>query len=274
MELSDAWINEAREVPKAILDGLTGPGGRFPPTKKDSEEGAVRVHRCRRSSWTPTRRTRTTGGIASPRNPAPRTSRTWARSRTSCARSARLRADQPLYEWFAQPGGEDPGAENLQNLTPGYYLKTKANKTAEWIKVYVNAQYGFVLDGKPVYPSTATTSTAGVRGQPAHRAAHRDGLRAHAGRRVRAADAQRPVAQALRAGDRQHGHPALRRAVPEPHGRDVPGLQDRQPDGRPGRQRAATTTSAPRSSCWPAREHASRPAPTRPRCASRPCATR
>ena len=30
LELSDAWINEAREVPKAIMEGLTGRVGRFP----------------------------------------------------------------------------------------------------------------------------------------------------------------------------------------------------------------------------------------------------
>ena len=34
MELSDAWINEAREVPKAVLDGLTGRVGRY-PAKRD-----------------------------------------------------------------------------------------------------------------------------------------------------------------------------------------------------------------------------------------------
>jgi hypothetical protein len=33
MELSDAWINEAREVPKAILDGLTGRVGRYPAVR-------------------------------------------------------------------------------------------------------------------------------------------------------------------------------------------------------------------------------------------------
>ena len=31
LELTGAWINEAREIPKAILDGLTARVGRFPP---------------------------------------------------------------------------------------------------------------------------------------------------------------------------------------------------------------------------------------------------
>lgn len=145
LELSDAWINEAREVPKAILDGLTGRVGRFPRM----EEGGC-----------------TDPMIVMDTNP-PDTDHWWYRLaeepspedeeairelEDQLRRIGALRADQPLYEWFAQPGGEDAQAENLQNLPPGYYLKAKANKKPEWVKVYVNAEYGFVLDGRPVYP--------------------------------------------------------------------------------------------------------------------------
>lgn len=145
LELSDAWINEAREVPKAILDGLTGRVGRFPR----QEEGGC-----------------TDPMIVLDTNP-PDTDHWWYRLaeepspadveetrdlEDQLRRLGALRADQPLYEWFAQPGGEDQNAENLQNLPPGYYLKAKAKKTPEWVKVYVNAAYGFVLDGRAVYP--------------------------------------------------------------------------------------------------------------------------
>lgn len=144
MELSDAWINEAREVPKAIVDGLTGRVGRFPRR----EEGGC-----------------TDPQIMLDTNP-PDTDHWWYRLaedpsaedvENNVALEAQLRAlgalrvDQNLYSWYHQPGGEDPGAENLGNLPPGYYLKAKANKSREWIKVYIDAQYGFVLDGKPVY---------------------------------------------------------------------------------------------------------------------------
>ena len=37
LELTGAWINEAREVPKAILEGLTGRVGRYP--KKEGGKG-------------------------------------------------------------------------------------------------------------------------------------------------------------------------------------------------------------------------------------------
>lgn len=145
MELSDAWINEAREVPKAVLDGLTGRVGRFPR----QEEGGC-----------------TDPQIILDTNP-PDTEHWWYRLAESptaeeieqsqeleqqLRRIGALRQDQKLFEWFAQPGGEDPAAENIKNLPPGYYLKAKAGKAPEWIKVYVNGDYGYVLDGKPVYP--------------------------------------------------------------------------------------------------------------------------
>lgn len=151
LELSDAWINEAREVPKAILDGLTGRVGRFPP--RDGEFGC------------------TDPQILMDTNP-PDADHWWyvlAEQDVSSERNrlmheatmeiqAKLRADgvlrpdQMLYQFFAQPGGETEQAENLDHLPPGYYLKAKAGKDPEWIKVYVNGEYGFVLDGKPVYP--------------------------------------------------------------------------------------------------------------------------
>ncbi len=144
MELSDAWINEAREMPKAILDGLTGRVGRFPRV----EDGGC-----------------TDPQILMDTNP-PDTDHWWYRHaadpqpedveavhelEAKLRDIGALREDQPLFEWFDQPGGEDPGAENLANLPPGYYLKAKANKTREWINVYVHGNYGFVLDGKPIY---------------------------------------------------------------------------------------------------------------------------
>lgn len=145
MELSMAWINEAREVPKAILDGLTGRVGRYP---------AVRDGGC------------TNPQIIMDTN-APDTDHWWARMadfqddemRTANERlEAELRSlgsfrpDQKLFEFFTQPGGREGNAENLKNLDPGYYLKAIAGKSPEWINIYVDGNYGFVIDGKPVYP--------------------------------------------------------------------------------------------------------------------------
>jgi hypothetical protein len=168
LELSHAWINESREISKPILDGLTGRVGRFPRTVKDDVTGKVLF------------------GCIDPQvimdtNP-PDTDHWWAKmadfadSQTvddnkdieeRLRASGALRPDQPLFEFFAQPGGlvapvykervgKPPlllsGAENLRNLADGYYERTKAGKRPEWVKVYINGDYGFVIDGRPVYP--------------------------------------------------------------------------------------------------------------------------
>ncbi len=57
------------------------------------------------------------------------------------------------YAVFRQPSGRGPNAENLENLPNGYYQRIAAGKDAEWIKVFIDGEFGFVIEGKPVYPS-------------------------------------------------------------------------------------------------------------------------
>jgi hypothetical protein len=122
MELTGAWLNEAREIPKAVVDGLTGRVGRFP---------SVLMGGC---SWS---------GIIADTNP-PDTDHWWYK----------LAEEQKPEGWtfYRQPGGLDPGAENVPNLPANYYQRQVAGKDEDWVNVYVNANYGFVRDGKPVYP--------------------------------------------------------------------------------------------------------------------------
>jgi hypothetical protein len=70
------------------------------------------------------------------------------------------------WAFFRQPGGlirdsldapwrENPEAENIRNL-PGfgqYYVKGAEGKDEDWIIVNLANDYGFVRDGKPVYPN-------------------------------------------------------------------------------------------------------------------------
>lgn len=67
------------------------------------------------------------------------------------------------WRFHKQPGGlmrdsntspwrVNPAAENLRNLPPNYYLKGAEGKDEDWIKVNLANEYGFVKDGKPVYP--------------------------------------------------------------------------------------------------------------------------
>lgn len=150
LELTGAWMNEAREIPKAVLDGLTGRVGRFPSARDGGP------------SWS---------GIIMDTNP-PDTDHWWyiiAERDTSTERGRQmveslakteemlvaeglLEEGRALFEFFRQPGGLDPNAENKKNLPPGYYHRQMAGKTEDWIKVYIDAEYGFVQDGKPIYP--------------------------------------------------------------------------------------------------------------------------
>lgn len=122
LELTGAWINEAREVPRAVLEGLTGRVGRFPP---------VRDGGC---TWS---------GVIMDTNP-PDSDHWWYR----LAEETRPEG----YEFFAQPAGDGPDAENLENLPPNYYRRAAAGKKDDWIKVYIRGEYGFAGDGKPVFP--------------------------------------------------------------------------------------------------------------------------
>lgn len=66
------------------------------------------------------------------------------------------------WEFFRQPGGlihlgdgklvVNPNAENLKNLPDGYYIKGKEGKSIDWILVNLCNEYGSVQSGKPVHP--------------------------------------------------------------------------------------------------------------------------
>lgn len=140
LELTWAYVNEAREAPKAIIDGLTGRVGRFPSARD--------------------------GGCVSPQiimdTNSPDSDHWWYRL---------AEEDQPDgFAFYSQPGGRMPGAENLAwlnqtaetlALLPGdarrlaqgrkYYERAAHGKDADWIKVYIDNEYGFVRDGRPVY---------------------------------------------------------------------------------------------------------------------------
>jgi hypothetical protein len=168
LELTGAWMNEASELEKAVLDMCTQRVGRYP--SKHLHGG---------SSWS---------GVIMDTNP-PDDDSWWyvlAEKDASTEANAKmlestkeaeemlraagmLRADQPLFEFFAQPGGlyrvmdkespdfgkykPNPAAENIRNLSDGYsyYLKQLAGKKDAYITVFLLGQYGSTLNGKPVY---------------------------------------------------------------------------------------------------------------------------
>lgn len=138
LDLTGAWVNEAREVPWAIIDALQGRVDRYPP-KRDG--GA---------SW---------AGVLLDTNP-PDTDSEFHRFFEEDDHSdavAELRRFIPgitvdtYARLFKQPSGLSPEAENTKNQSPGYWQRLAIGKTPEWVKVYCRGEYGFVVDGRPVF---------------------------------------------------------------------------------------------------------------------------
>ena len=161
LELTGAWVNEARELPKAVIDGLTHRVGRY-PTKRDG--GAT---------WS---------GIWMDTNPMD-DDHWWYR----LAEVEKL-TGQFAWQFFKQPGGvvpvstEDlpenpeandhflaagkwwkinPKAENLNNLPAGYYLQMLGGKNLDWIRCYAGGEYTYVQEGRPVWPEYDDSTMSG-----------------------------------------------------------------------------------------------------------------
>lgn len=155
MDVSDAWINEAREIPKGILDGLTGRVGRFPRTEREGGriDGKV-LYTCAAPQiimdTNPPDRDHWWGKMADFSDPQIEAQNLELEGLLRAEEV--LRPDQKLQAFYAQPSGRSRQAENLMNLKPGYYLRMMAGKTEDWIKVYVDGEYGFIIDGRPIYP--------------------------------------------------------------------------------------------------------------------------
>lgn len=121
LELTGAWINEARETPKAVLDTLTGRVGRF-PARKDGG--------C---TWS---------GVLLDTNP-PDSDHWWY--------ALAEEQQNEGFAFFSQPAGDSEHAENREHLPANYYERIRSGKTDDWVKVYIRGEYGFAGDGKPVY---------------------------------------------------------------------------------------------------------------------------
>ena len=130
LELTGAWLNEAREISKPIFDTLCGRVGRYPRKSQTSDVTG---------GWF---------GIVGDSNPPDNDH--WI---------YRIFEEEkpPGFKIFHQPSGLAAEAENVENLPPEYYSRLCAGKDEEWVKVYVHGEYGFITDGKPVHPQFKTT---------------------------------------------------------------------------------------------------------------------
>lgn len=107
LELTFAYVNELREIPKMAIDLLESRLGRYP----SKVEGGA--------SWF---------GWWGDTNPWPAAH--WG---------ARLFKKPPEgYELYVQPSGRSAKAENVENLPDGYYERLTRGKDKEWIGVYID----------------------------------------------------------------------------------------------------------------------------------------
>ena len=126
------WLNETKELVKAVLDMATRPLGRYPSM-------ALGGVRCTRECIV--------GDFNAPDEDH------WA---------AQLELHpEPGWKVFVQPGGvkknggvwiPNPDAENVDNLPEDYYRKMLANKSEDWIAVNLANRFGSSVDGKPIHP--------------------------------------------------------------------------------------------------------------------------
>ena len=153
LELTGVWVNEAREIPKSIIDACTMRVGRFPSMR---DGGA---------SWY---------GVIADTN-APEEDHWWPIMAADVPVPDHISRDEALmlikpdnWSFYTQPpallenkgtdgfikGYEDNNkSENKKNLTPKYYENIIRGKTKGWIDVYVLNKLGSIEEGKPVYHS-------------------------------------------------------------------------------------------------------------------------
>ena len=142
LELTMAWINEAREIPQAIFNAVDGRINRYPSKR----EGGI--------TWT---------GIIMDTNPPDEDSWWYKYFEEISPDNAAI---------FKQPSGLSPHAENTKNLPDNYYRELMVGKPKDFVQVYIEGKYGYVKEGRPVYTNwnetlhVATDEIRPVPGRP------------------------------------------------------------------------------------------------------------
>ena len=132
LELTGAWFNECREIPRDIVDAMDGRISRYPAVKDGGQ------------TWC---------GMWGDTNP-PEEFSYWYHifEQLDPETGAPARFDE-RWEVFHQPSGLSPDAENLEWLEDGYYTKLAKGKTKDFVRVNVEGKYGRSKAGKAVHPT-------------------------------------------------------------------------------------------------------------------------
>lgn len=128
LEISGAWFNEAREIPKEVFDMVDTRIGRYP-----RKEGNFKC---------------TYPSIIMDSNPPDDDCWLYKLFEEEVLKDPAL---NDKIELFKQPSGLSADAENISNLVDDYYLNLMVGKDDDFVKVYVHGEYGYVKEGKPVF---------------------------------------------------------------------------------------------------------------------------
>ncbi len=151
MEYTGVYVNEAKETPKGLIDNIIPGIGRYPPIMDGGPTWFGMIMDTNppdNDHW---------WYYLAERDTSDETGKQMVESTDKAEADLRARGilapDQPLFEFFSQPSGLSPEAENTKWLVPGYYPRLMAGKDKMWIQVWVEGKYGTVIEGKPVYVS-------------------------------------------------------------------------------------------------------------------------
>ena len=127
LELTFAWFNECRDIHPDIVDAMSKRVGRFPSAK----DGGPTWH-----------------GMWGDTNP-PTMDTWWYYQMEKLDPEDGVSPNDNGWAVFKQPSGRGPYAENVENLPEGYY--DTQGRSEEYIRVYIDGEYGLSSAGKPVY---------------------------------------------------------------------------------------------------------------------------
>lgn len=151
LELTSAYINEARETDHVHFEMLQGRIGRYPQTKRDAA-GKVK--------YGPTRIC-----IIMDSNPPKTTHWTYELFYTGkTPEGFELFVQPPAVIWNAETETWElnPNAENILHLPEGYYSRQLKGATDEYIRVMLAGEPGMSKAGKPVFPSYSERRHASI----------------------------------------------------------------------------------------------------------------
>ena len=123
LEVTGAWFNEVREIPKTIIEAMDARISRY-PSKRDG--GA---------SWF---------GMIMDTNPPDEDSYIYTMFE---------RVKPEGWKMFSQPSGLSVHAENTKYLAKNYYKNLAKGKDPMYVRIYIHGQYGYLRTGKPVFAS-------------------------------------------------------------------------------------------------------------------------